>query len=293
MTAANPPSTPIAMSKSAALSRVLDLAVRGYHFYCSGQCPARRLVALAQKFHDGYGIACSPGQRILRKRQGMANAALVMYLRPDRTADTMPEETTGKPPCPASLESSAERQPGAQLDASMAHVEAPGLISAREALEHTQGTKRLTLEDVLRNISPDTPVEWLLMATAGAGPVHEQERLRCITDKHRLRFCGYELVRHSVGQKSTWTFRRTKEEMASLYALLGEQLKRRHMSRVAESLQRIARQPGFAGVREQSKTLCQFARQKGYEGELPFLFFIQKLSHGERLVLRSGRDWRH
>jgi hypothetical protein len=38
-------------------------------------------------------------------------------------------------------------------------------------------------------------------------------------------------------------------------------------------------------VREQSWELCQFARQRGYAGELPFLFHLQKLSHGTPLRL--------
>ena len=39
------------------------------------------------------------------------------------------------------------------------------------------------------------------------------------------------------------------------------------------------------GCREQSWALCQFARQHGYREELPFLYYVHKVSHGERLVL--------
>ena len=41
----------------------------------------------------------------------------------------------------------------------------------------------------------------------------------------------------------------------------------------------------FHGVREQSWALCQFAWQHGYREELPFLYYVHKVSHGERLLL--------
>jgi hypothetical protein len=73
--------------------------------------------------------------------------------------------------------------------------------------------------------------------------------------------------------------------MADCYVRLGEHLKRRDIGAVADILAAIARQPGFHGVREQSWALCQFARQHGYREELPFLYYVHKVSHGERLVL--------
>ncbi|WP_374483755.1 hypothetical protein [Zoogloea sp.] len=73
--------------------------------------------------------------------------------------------------------------------------------------------------------------------------------------------------------------------MAELHALLAYQLNRRHHAAVVETLERIARQPGFHGVRQQSWTLYQEARRRGYLGPMPQLFFLQKISHGERLVL--------
>ena len=32
-------------------------------------------------------------------------------------------------------------------------------------------------------------------------------------------------------------------------------------------------------------TLCQYAQQHGYEGEIPYLYFVEKVSHGDRLDL--------
>lgn len=73
--------------------------------------------------------------------------------------------------------------------------------------------------------------------------------------------------------------------MADTYALLNEQLRKHHYAAVEASLQRLANQPGFHGVREQSWYLQQHARARGYVGELPHLYFVQKINHGERLVL--------
>ena len=62
--------------------------------------------------------------------------------------------------------------------------------------------------------------------------------------------------------------------MADWYAILGEQLSSRKMAKAAQTLQRISRQPGFSGVRQQSWALIQFARSRGYAGEVPFLYFF-------------------
>ncbi len=126
-------------------------------------------------------------------------------------------------------------------------------------------------------------VEWLMLFTAGE--LDSPEQLLDVTDKRRLTWLNYELVRHSTRGTTSWTWRRPKQEMSELHALLAEQLTRRHYGAVTETLQRIARQPGFHGVRTQSWALCQEARRRGYPDELPHLFYVQKLSHGDRLSL--------
>ena len=73
--------------------------------------------------------------------------------------------------------------------------------------------------------------------------------------------------------------------MADWYAVLGEQLSSRKIAEVTQTLQQISRQPGFAGVRQQSWALIQFARSRGYVGEVPFLYFLRKVQHGTRLPL--------
>jgi hypothetical protein len=73
--------------------------------------------------------------------------------------------------------------------------------------------------------------------------------------------------------------------MAELHALLAYQAGQRHYAALLETLERIARQPGFRGVRAQSWALFQEARRRAYVGPLPYLFFLQKVSHGDRLTL--------
>ena len=126
-------------------------------------------------------------------------------------------------------------------------------------------------------------VQWLMLFTQGQ--LESGEQLRDVTDKKRLLWLGYELLLMSVRGKACWTWRRSKQEMADAYALLDAQLGKGHQAAVHETLQRLANQPGFHGVRQQSWALQQHAWSKGYRGERPHLFFMQKVSHGERLAL--------
>ncbi|MGW8391477.1 hypothetical protein [Pseudoduganella sp. HUAS MS19] len=132
---------------------------------------------------------------------------------------------------------------------------------------------------------PENAVEvnWLLLATDGAGL--ESEKLRPVEEKPRLTWLGYELVRRSAQGRTSWTWRRSRVEMAELHAQLAWQASLRHQKAIEETLERIARQPGFSGIRAQSWSLCQEARRRGYSGPLPHLFFIQKVCHGDRLTL--------
>lgn len=244
MTAANPAFTPVAQSKTAALCRVLDVVPKGYHHYIAGTCPPAKIEKVARKLHVEYGIGCSPAQRITRKKQGLANAVLVLYWPPAAA----PHLETGS-------------ELGQATDLAM--VEAP--VSGEAGLP------------------TESSISWLLLATEGAGAVHDQERLQSVQGASRLHWLGYELVRLSSRGRPSWTWRRTKAEMADWYALLADQLRRRNFSAVTQSLQRISRQPGFSGVRQQSWDLCQFARSQGYAEPLPFLFHVQKVSHGQPL----------
>ncbi len=204
--------TPIARSKTAALTRVLDSIPKGYTRYTCGTISPGKANALAQKFHERYGIGCTPAQRVTRRKKGMANTLLVMY---------WPEQTE--------------------------------------------------------------QVKWLLLATPGAGL--EGETLRDVTDKPRLIWLGYELFRRAEHGRTAWSWRRPKEEMQAHFAMIAELRNKRQGPALTAYLQMLANQPGFHGVREQSWRLFEEARRQGYAGELPFLFHVQKTSHGERLQL--------
>jgi len=128
-------------------------------------------------------------------------------------------------------------------------------------------------------------ISWLLLSTDGTGL--EGEAMNSVTQRQRLTWLGYELVRHTTRGRAAWTWRRTKQEMEELYALIATQTSQRQYRAVSESLERIARQPGFHGVREQSWRLCQEALRRGYPGDLPYLFHVQKISHEERMVLEG------
>ncbi len=207
-----PPTTPLSRSKTAALSRILDVVPRGYIRYTAGLVSADKVMALANKFHRLYAIGATPAQRLIRKRDGFANALMVIY---------WPEA------------------------AEMAH--------------------------------------WLLLATEGTGL--EREQLHGVADKPRLSWLGYELVRHATRGGTSWTWRRPKSEMAEHYVMLQNFAGRRNEQGMSEFLGRLSHQPGFHGIREQTWALFQAARRFGYAGELPVIYYVQKVSHGERVLL--------
>ena len=122
---------------------------------------------------------------------------------------------------------------------------------------------------------------WMLLATPGEGV--ETERWQEVRD--RPVWLDYQLCRHNDAGEVRWTWRRTSAEMTQLYAELGEELARRRNGEVARTLQRIANQPGFHGVRTQSAALFEFAKNHGYERELPPLFFVHKVAHGMPLAI--------
>jgi hypothetical protein len=125
--------------------------------------------------------------------------------------------------------------------------------------------------------------EWLLLATPGSGL--ETENLADVSNKPRLVWLGYELVRYASRGKVNWTWKRPKLQMTDWYNLLATLLNRQNAKQLQEVLQQIAHQPGFHGVREQSKQLFEFVRGKGFNEALPTLFYLQKIPHGEKVSI--------
>jgi hypothetical protein len=66
---------------------------------------------------------------------------------------------------------------------------------------------------------------------------------------------------------------------------LQDDAQRAGRDQVARTLQRIANQPGFHGVRAQALALFEFATARGYSGPLPPLFFVQKVAHGKPMAI--------
>lgn len=159
-------------------------------------------------------------------------------------------------------------------------------VSCTPAQRFTRKSKGLANAVLVMYWPQDTKqVEWMLLATDGDGL--EGETLRTVEVKPRLRWLGYEMARYASSGRTAWTWRRQRQEMAELHTLLEAQAAQRHYAALGETLERIARQPGFHGVRTQSWNLFLEARRRGYPGELPRLFFVQKVCHGERLALST------
>jgi hypothetical protein len=126
-------------------------------------------------------------------------------------------------------------------------------------------------------------VKWLMLATDGEGMA--AEKLLGIAKKPRPVWLGYELARRPERGRTAWTWRRPSSEMAEHHALIAELSNKRYVNTLGSLLQRLANQPGFHGVREQSKRLFCEARRRGYTGDLPHLYFVQKVVQGQRLHL--------
>lgn len=130
-------------------------------------------------------------------------------------------------------------------------------------------------------LQPGERLPWMLLATAGDGL--ECETWLDITD--RPVWMDYELCRHNDAGVVRWTWRRTKAEMTQLYAELGENLARQRHGSVEQALRRIANQPGFHGVRAQSYALVEYARARGYAGEVPRLYYVSGVPHGTHFCI--------
>ena len=91
-------------------------------------------------------------------------------------------------------------------------------------------------------------VEWLMLFTIGQ--LDSQEHLCDATGKRHLEWLGYELVRHPIRGRASWTWRRPKIEMAEHYAWLDESLARRRHDAVEQHMIQVKNKQGFNGVRE-------------------------------------------
>ena len=72
--------------KTAVMQRIQQLSARGYHWYISGEVKAERALTLAAKYAEKYGVGKNENQRSYAKRQGKANAFLLMYPKQHESA---------------------------------------------------------------------------------------------------------------------------------------------------------------------------------------------------------------
>ncbi|HRO51642.1 MAG TPA: hypothetical protein PK043_00640 [Alicycliphilus sp.] len=159
-----------------------------------------------------------------------------------------------------------------------------GCTPAQRIARKSRGRANVILVTYWPSGEVTTQVHWLMLFTEGE--LAASEHLREVTDKPRLAWLGYELVRHTARSRESWTFRRPKEEMAEHHAVIAELSNKRLTEQLASYLQSIANQPGFHGVRAQTWSLCQEALRRGCPRErLPYVYFLSKVSHGERLEL--------
>jgi hypothetical protein len=135
-------------------------------------------------------------------------------------------------------------------------------------------------------LAVDERLPWILLSTPGDGMEGES----WIDANNRPVWLDYELCRHNDVGRVRWTWRRTKAEMEKLYAELGEDIAHRRFDDVAQTLQRVASQPGFHGVRVQSRALIEYARRRGFRGPFPHLYYVQMVSHGTSLLLTHGAN---
>jgi hypothetical protein len=124
---------------------------------------------------------------------------------------------------------------------------------------------------------------WILVATDGTGV--EAERWTSALD--RPCWLGYQLCRHNDAGRVRWTWRLPPGEMKSTYAELTHWLTRHRYDEVSALLMRESRRPGFHGVRTQYFGLVATARQGGFVGDAPAMPFLQKIRHGEPLLISA------
>jgi hypothetical protein len=71
--------------KTTVMQRIQLAASHGYDRYVSGECRNQRIIALATKFAQQYGVKTNENQRRWAKKNGRANAFLFLYPKREST----------------------------------------------------------------------------------------------------------------------------------------------------------------------------------------------------------------
>ena len=142
-----------------------------------------------------------------------------------------------------------------------------------------------------------TDLYWWLLATAGTGWVHEEERLlHTVKDRQRIRIDDdYELVRRTRprahGGGMVWTWKMTRMCYARWRERIIHACRRSEPYEVSRAISSLCRVPGFSGVREQAGKLVALTRTewRRRHGNIDALNFPPALPYLERLADTSVR----
>lgn len=276
------------------MQRTADFVRAGYRHWTSGEVRPERLRALARKFARLYGIDQTRHQRAYAKSRGEGCAVLLLYspyaaaMAPDAAAHG---PYSARPAPSAASDTPQSRQP-VQDAAEHAPYPVQPTPSAVNDAPHTQQPAPYAAP-IAPSVAPAAPyaavVHWILLVTPGEHLAHQLERLRDATaTAGRIALTGYELVQlPRPGQEQpAWTWR-MQDDTYQGWRLRLVTAARRRLSLLTGEVAQLARTPGFAGCRAQSKKLMQLAasewrRRHGDEPPLvvPRVPYVQRLPDG-------------
>lgn len=136
-----------------------------------------------------------------------------------------------------------------------------------------------------------TTLSWFLLATKGAGRIHQEERLQHAQNaRFRIRLdADYELIcrtqRSYKGGGTVWSWRITKACERRWRERIIAACRQSHPLCITQAIGSLYRMPGFSGIREQAGTLVALARAewRRRHGNLDTLLLPPKLPYIERL----------
>jgi hypothetical protein len=73
----------ILTSRAVVMQRLLDAVSHGYIMWCTGSVPALRCSNLVNKFNMNYHVLADRNERARRKRAGLGNAQIVLWIHQD------------------------------------------------------------------------------------------------------------------------------------------------------------------------------------------------------------------
>lgn len=85
-------------SKTVFLQRIQSAVGDGYAHYVTGTVPPAAMAHLARKFASYYAVHCDKNERFRRKKEGLGNARLLLYLNAERSVDFVLLVTLGVNP---------------------------------------------------------------------------------------------------------------------------------------------------------------------------------------------------